>query len=404
MIFDRKWLFGIGGALLLFGASLETIKFFKPTSKSPNNLELSKLTFEPYSRKAISVGNAKIQQFESQLRKKKSKIKIPSEADRAQTAQAPNLFAENTPQTHDFVHSKKISDPKKKKKATDDLEFYIDKNGNLVAKKKVKTPKKKKKEASSEDLLAKKKKSENKQNDDKSKGTDGEDLAGSGAYQQPTAVVAPYRPPTEDATGLPLDEWRHLLLNQPDYKATTEFVKAYYAGQVKESDYYALAKMMVEDPRSEIKENGLYVLGAVKGTASFNLTVSLIVSEGGQTPLAKRADKQLQTYAQIQSLGIISNLIAQAGTNRNSLVFAVRLANEAAAANLQPKKGNSTGPSAQAASVSPQTVQVFSSISTNLTNLLNNSDASLKSEIELALGTIKKYLPKNGDVKLANAI
>lgn len=96
-------------------------------------------------------------------------------------------------------------------------------------------------------------------------------LGGFGAGRPPTQSPAQTNP-EDPSSFLSLEDWDNFLFSNPDLKKGLKLLEAFQAGQLKDpSWFHTLVEKMVLDSRTNLKEIGFYLLGAVPSYPSFSI-------------------------------------------------------------------------------------------------------------------------------------
>ncbi len=404
-MFEKNWKTTVILILLAVGLVFEGAKRLRPnlSDANSNQAQLQNLNYEPYARRANIADSGKTTNFDQHLKDQKGRP--VSSGKSARFARAKIAKQDVQFNQHEFNHgpvvdvAAKTTAPKANKGKDKQIikdkntgeEYELDEKGNLV-----KLKKKKKKDGEEEEDEDKEDKEEALAKKDEDKEpvkpeTPKTDL------NAPLGVAQGGSPQSDEEKKNPellnSEEWKRILLNQPDFKETNRFIQAYQSNLVTSATFYEIVDLMLADSRQQIREYGLMAVGSNPSFQSFSILAGVIQTEAFSSPLRTSADSYLKTYKQIRFLPILSNALSSP-SNSTVVAIAAKLIGESAtqylgaAGTKTPPEG---GPTSQSRTPS------YASHFTGFISLLevvssNTSDGTAAQEARQTLETLRSLL------------
>ena len=126
--------------------------------------------------------------------------------------------------------------------------------------------------------------------------------------QQGTAAL-----PTEDSgeseDAISFDEWKTLLLSNPNRKNTALFIDSYSSQQISDEDFYQLIIIMIESSEPSVRQQGIISLNAITSARSFELMAHYYELEPTDSTLRNDMRTYLDQYASISRLSILKQTL-----------------------------------------------------------------------------------------------
>lgn len=187
-----------------------------------------------------------------------------------------------------------------------------------------------------------------------------------------------------------LEEWKRILLNQPDYAATTRFIRLYQSQVVSHEVFYEIVRLMLEDSRPQLKEYGLMALGGTTSYKSFTTLAHFIHREPFSSSYRQQAEALLNNYSQLAHLKILARILSESDSI-SAVILAAKQLDQAAQIHLA---GNVDGQSDGSSSGSSQNANEFAYFVDILENLLetNLHDPLAQDEISNTLANLRNLL------------
>lgn len=127
-----------------------------------------------------------------------------------------------------------------------------------------------------------------------------------------TGIFIPNQNDDKDKNDEVYETWAALLLNEPHFGHTTDFIREYQAGRIPEEIFYKLVGEMLNDPRTAISEQGLTAASSTPSLRSFNTVAEFMERATPDNTVRVRADGELRSvYSSIGHLGTLSRVLSQ---------------------------------------------------------------------------------------------
>lgn len=262
-------------------------------------------------------------------------------------------------------------------------------------KKKAEDDKKKKKKKKKKKVEGEKKEEEKKDEEKKDEKTDGDGV-------DPNAdavggVGAFFVPPPNSGLRQTVAEWEAYLLPQADFDRTTELVRAFQAGTIKEEVFYPVIETMLGDARPRMHELGVMALGSVPSGKSFQYLAAFLKTETRASKARTQAQGYIRTYTRIEN---VRHLASSLHPNSDAAVIqqALTVLSLAAETHLKtpvareqsnnvPGNGNVPNPPGQPSPPNPNAPQTPNQVRTPASSVLRAFDGFIPALNRLSVGT-----------------
>ncbi len=197
----------------------------------------------------------------------------------------------------------------------------------------------------------------------------------------PRNTTSPTMPPASNQKDF--EQWKKILLGNPDVKAIESFVQAYKTQQISKENFYKLIGLMLQAEKLDIRQLAILALTKTPSDSSFLALVNLLQQTPQDAPLFSTLDMALNTYLEIDNLPILEKILTSS-TSLFAVIYATQKIEQAALRYLQTQQD----PTITQASV--PTFQRFLSVLQNLNQ--PTQDPSLTPYLLATLGQLQNLL------------
>ncbi len=145
-------------------------------------------------------------------------------------------------------------------------------------------------------------------------------------------------------------EWERKLLGEPSYKDVVKFIELRRSKQISDETYFNIAKQMLNDTRTQIRDYGLIILESYASVKSFEIVAEAYFHEPGGSDLRAKMEKVLTAYGRVDQFAFLASALGKEKPNEvnNAAIMVVDRA-------LQRYRPQVRGPSAGPNSTTPNT-------------------------------------------------
>lgn len=225
-----------------------------------------------------------------------------------------NYQQEHGLEEHNFGAKKrpdklKASKDKKKKKKASKYEYVFDrKTGKWIKRRKMTKEQRERLMAQKQEEFLKKMKEKS----DPIKTAEQDSNSGLDSWSQETATTqnANQDQKEDQDEQKSYEQWAQLLLQYPNKVGLSELVEAYRSSKVSSDIFFRIAQELLQDPRFEMKKEGLLLVDFFPSVPSFRLGVMVLDTEESFGEIRAEAQKILyQDYASLSGLHVLSKVM-----------------------------------------------------------------------------------------------
>ncbi|MCB0410894.1 MAG: hypothetical protein KDD22_00090, partial [Bdellovibrionales bacterium] len=93
------------------------------------------------------------------------------------------------------------------------------------------------------------------------------------------------------------------------FKAVTELIQAYHAGEISAEVFYQLVNDMLQDSRTQMRMMAVTAAGSTPSVRSFSTLAELVKNEPFQSPIRADANTYLASYATLSNLNVLEAVL-----------------------------------------------------------------------------------------------
>lgn len=121
-----------------------------------------------------------------------------------------------------------------------------------------------------------------------------------------------------------LEKWKALLLERASQEKTTDFIRAFQSGEIKDTTFYTLIELMYDEATFEFQSLAVLAAGSVSNLRSFDFLASVVADQSQGSFVSSQAQKEINEYKVISAVNVLKQVFISRVEDELKVLLAIQ--------------------------------------------------------------------------------